>query len=91
MQLRSLTDGSITGAGLLNVPSGMIAVLVTSDVTNAAVVLVRENNDTGKVVLQVSAKNSGLFPGPFPVRCGTKIYYSISGTNAAAQIFEVVD
>ena len=89
MQLRAL-DEAVSGTGTYTLETRLFGgALITSDGTNAAVVVVRKNNASGDVIFQVSTKVSNFFV-TFPILADAKIYYSISGTNGLAQLFEYV-
>lgn len=93
MLLRSLTAGAVTGTGFVKVPSGLFGgILISADLTNSATIIIRKSDDsqiiTGDIIFHVVTKISFA---PFaPFQCGEWLYYSISGTGAAAQIYEWV-
>ena len=76
----------------MNCPSGNLGgVIITTDGTNAAVVIIQINNDVGKKVFDISTKTPGVFIlNPISLEGSTVIYYSITGTGAAAQLYEYV-
>ena len=91
MILKPLTDGSTSGTGLLACNAAFGGALITADGTNDATVIVRRNSDTGTQIFKVVTKASGLIAAPFDLGDSNQIHYSISGTGAAAQLYEWVD
>ena len=90
MQLRPLnTDGALAGTGTLICKSRLFAVLVSTDGTNAATVVVRKDSSTGEQKLDYSAKEGLWLSGPFSLD-SEALYYSVTGTGAAAQFYEWV-
>ena len=93
MILKSLTDGSIAGTGFLEIQSGIFGgALITADGTNAAVVTIAESSEKyekdGLAIFEVSSKTP---IAPFaPYKSSRWVYYSITGTGGAAQLFEWV-
>ena len=93
MILRPLTLGRVSGDNIIPIETGLLgAVLVTADGTNNATVQIRENSATGRLIFDLVTKQPGFF-GPFSVSAsGAKLlFYTISGTAAAAQLYEYVD
>ena len=88
--IRPISDGSISGTGLLDIPSHAIGgVLITTDGTNAATVILREEKSTGKYLFEFGGKEAQFVP--VQIQCDNdKLYFSISGTNALAMIYEYV-
>lgn len=92
--LRSLTDGRVSGTGTLNLeaPYGSRVFggcLISTDGTNAAVVVVRETNASGPQIFSISTISPGLFAAPINIKEGTSsIHYSVTGTGAEAQLYE---
>lgn len=92
MLLRSLTAGKISGTGTVTVPSRLVgAILVSTDGTNAAAIVLRKENASGAIIFDLSSKTPGFF-GPFPLESGntSTLYHDISGTGASAQLYEYV-
>jgi hypothetical protein len=89
MLLKAITDGSVAATGPMKVPSGILGgVLVTTDGTNAAVVIVRRNDANGKAVFKISTKTPLFITGPIGMEGTQDAYYDVSGTGAAAQFYE---
>ena len=89
MLLEAITDGSTTGTGAFELHSYLFGgVLITADGANDATVIVRRNDAAGKQIFNLVTKTAGLIAAPISTE-GTRIlYYSISGTGAAAQFYE---
>lgn len=91
MILRALTNGAVDGTQTLAVKSGIVGgVLITADGTNAATVVVRRENDTGKPVIHVITKIPLWVTGPFHLEDAVAAHVSVSGTGALAQVYEWV-
>lgn len=94
MIIKALTNGAISGANILVVPSGIVGgVLVSADGTNDATVVVRRENSTGKPIIHVVSKIPIWINGPFWTEEPTddKVYVSVSGTGALAQVYEWIE
>lgn len=86
MIFESLTS-AIAGADTLQMSSFIFGgANVFTDGTNAATVIVREDNAAGKVLLHAITKTSMEIMNPIKSNSKT-IYYSITGTGATAQLF----
>ena len=92
MLLQPLTNGKVTGTGTVKMYGmGLGGVLVSTDGTNAAVVLIYDSADaTGDKLFDLSSKTPGAFLVPVQVTSGS-IYYNISGTGASAQLYGLLD
>lgn len=96
MLLRAATDGAISGTGTAVLQSHLLGgVLITADGTNNAVVIVRKENATGKRIFSLTTKIPMFIRGPIANRddnggSSQTVYYDISGTGAAAQLYEWV-
>jgi hypothetical protein len=92
MLIKALTNGRISGTGTAIVASGMLgAVLISTDGTNAAVVTVQRNDASGKAVFSISTKTPLFVAGPISLEEADVAYYSITGTGAAAQLYEWIN
>jgi hypothetical protein len=90
MILKTISNGNITGTGTVDVESRKLGgVLITTDGTNAAVIILSNDTSTGEQVFDISTKQP-LFVSA-PISCSNRLYYNISGTGAAAQLFEWID
>ena len=90
MQLRALTDGSVTGTG--TVQTRLIGgVLITADGTNDATVILRRVDSNGKQIFKLVTKSPQMIVSPIGTESAETVYYSISGTGAAAQLYEWVE
>jgi len=88
--LRALGIEKVTGTGTFNLTRKLLGgIILTTDGTNAAVVVIRKNNATGDIIFDLSSKQPGYYLGN-PIEAADVIYYSVSGTGGAAQIFEYV-
>ena len=91
MKLRALTDGGVTSTGTVSVVSGIVGgVLVTADGTNNATVILRRDDGSGKQILDIVTKSPGFFVAPIDTEGTQTVYYSVSGTGGAAQLYEWV-
>lgn len=89
MLLRALFDGSITAPASAKIGSGILGgVLITTDGTNAAVVIVRRVDSNGKQVFKLSTKTPLFIKGPIGLEGVSDAYCDVSGTGAAAQFYE---
>ncbi len=92
MILRALSTGSVTGTSSYTVASGVVGgLLITADGTNDATVLVKRTDTNGKAVISIVTKTPMWVAGPFSLENVTTAFLSVSGTGAAAQIYEWVD
>jgi hypothetical protein len=92
--LTPLLDGPAQGTGTFVLDGhhevgGIVGVIaITTDGTNDATVVLRENNASGKVLFDLVT----LIPMTPVTMIGVKttqvVYYSVSGTGAKAQFFE---
>jgi len=92
MHLRALSNGKITGTGTIEL-SGFksVKVLISTNNTNAAAVILRKNDSNGEKIFDISTITAGDFPSnPVLVDGANVIYYDISGTGASAQIYGYV-
>lgn len=89
MLLKSLTEGRISGTGTVVCESGMFAgCLISTDATNAAVISIQEDNSSGDPIFELSTVTAQMVVAPF--KAARKLYYSITGTGATAQLYEWV-
>ena len=89
MLLKSKTAGKVSGTGTITLDTGILGgVLISTDGTNAAAVVIQKTNSSGEKVLDVSTKQP-LWVGA-PMDVGATMYYDISGTGASAQLYEYV-
>lgn len=83
------TDGAVTGTGTLSIPSGVLGgILISADGSNTVTVLVYLNDSSGKQVFDLTTKSPALIIGPIYLEGKNTIYYSVSGTNGAAQFYQ---
>lgn len=86
------SDGALAGSGTLICESRIMGgVLITADGTNAAIVVVRRENASGKQIFDFSTKAPLFITGPIGLEGTQALYYDVSGTGAAAQFFEWVE
>jgi hypothetical protein len=84
-----LTDGAVSGTGTMFLRGDSVGgLLVTTDGTNAAAIVLRKNNASGDRLLDISTKGT-IFQSP-RIRLGdtSVVYFSVSGTGAKAQFYE---
>lgn len=92
MVLRPITNGAVTGIQSLTIASCIVGgVLISADSTNAAIVTIQRNDASGKQIFSISSKVPLWIAGPISAEGTSTIYVSISGTGAAAQIYEWVE
>lgn len=98
MLLRALTDGAVSGTGTITVENRTLGgVLISTNNTNAAVVVVRVTDSSGHRVFSISSLTPGFhvapirLQGPNDKQASQTLYYDISGTGASAQLFEWVE
>lgn len=91
MILRALTNGAVSGTHTLTVPSRIIGgVLITTDGSNAATVVIRRANDSGKPIIDIASITTLWIAGPFSTEDAEQVHLSVTGTAAEAQIYEWV-
>lgn len=93
MVLRAITAGRISGTGVITLSNPLFGgALISTDGTNAAVVTIRKSDVNGKTDGDIIFDVSTIIPGMAfaPLESGKYIYYSITGTNAAAMLYEWV-
>jgi len=89
MIVKTLTNGSVTGTGMLTCNSRIIGgVLITTDNVNQGIVILRRDSANGKRVLKIKTITSMWVAAPFSLEGTTKVYYDVSGTGCEAQIYE---
>lgn len=90
MAKKSATNGAISGTGTVELNASTVGgVLVTTDGSNAATVILRDKDSNGEIIIDYSGKEAIWIDGCFYCQSGTA-YYNISGTGAQAQIFEEI-
>lgn len=83
--------GALTSTGTITCESRVVGgVLITTDGTNAATVVLYRDNSSGAQVFDLSTKSPIFVAAPISLGSQT-LYYDVSGTGAAAQFFEWVD
>lgn len=92
MLLKTLTEGSVSGTNTLTIDSQILGgVLISTDGTNAAVVVVRRNDPNGKIIFQMSTKTPVFASGPFSTEGTPTVYLSVSGTGGTAQLYQWIE
>jgi hypothetical protein len=96
MILRALTNGAVIGSNALKVASGIIGgVLITTDNTNAASVVIYRSDGGGnqgaKAIFSISTKTTIWVGAPFTIEEAGYVLVVVSGTGASAQIYEWVN
>lgn len=94
MKLLPLTAGAVAGANTVTLTgqvgdAGTIGgVLITTDGTNAADVVLRKNDGAGAILFDISTKTPIFVVAPIKVDDTATVHYTISGTGAAAMLYE---
>ena len=87
--IASLTNGAVSGTGTLQVHTGVLGgILISADGTNTVTVIVRVTNESGSQIFDLQTKSPALIVGPIWCNGKTQVYYSVTGTNGAAQFYE---
>ena len=92
MNLHALTDGAIAGTGIIKLTGStgtFGGALITSD-GNTATVVIRKDSETGKKLFDIAVTSSAFIPMPVDIEQAVQLHYSITGTNALAQLYEWV-
>lgn len=84
-----LTAASITGSGTISLDGGHLfgGYDLNADGTNAASLIVRDNNSSGQVLVDTSTVVGKTIIAPFQVPSG-QIWYSLSGTGADVMLYK---
>ena len=86
MSVKNPISANITGTGTLACKGFFGGAILSANGTNAATMIVREENATGTVLLHVVVINPVFFD--ICIKCESgKIYYSISGTGASGMLY----
>jgi len=94
MNLTALTAGKVSSTGTVTLAGqhgagGTIGgVLITTDGSNAAVVVLKEDDTNGTILFDISTKSPMFVVGPIRSGNTASIYYSITGTGASAMLYE---
>jgi hypothetical protein len=94
MNILPLTEGKIAGTGTVKLTGhhtegGVIGgVLISTDNSNAAAVILRKDNSSGAKLFDISTKTALFITAPIMVADTDTIYYDISGTGASAMLYE---
>ena len=86
--LATITPGAISGTGTIALDGPVFGGAdINADGTNSAVVVVRDNDANGEILLDSNTTVGKTIFGPF--RAPSKqIYYDISGTGGSATLYE---
>ena len=91
MIVKALTNGSVVGTGTVKCESYIIGgILVSVDGTNVATVILRRDNAEGKQIIKIATKTAMWISAPFSMEDTQTVYYAVTGTGAAAQLYEWV-
>lgn len=91
MILRPLTNGAVSGTHTLTVKSTIVGgVLITTNNSDAATVVVRRESDSGLPIINISTVTTMWIGGPFGLDDTETAHVTVSGTGASAQIYEWV-
>lgn len=96
MQLKPLTNGKVSGTGTASfthaATGGMLGgVLISTDGTNAAAVVIRKSLASGEIVFDMSTITAQMIIVPVHTDNVAALYYSITGTGASAMLYEWVN
>ena len=96
MVLRPLsTGGKVNGTGTVTLSGhrengGLFGgAMISADGTNVATVIIRKNDANGEVIFDVATATALPMLAPIETRTDV-IYYSVTGTNASAMLYEWV-
>ena len=90
MNLKTLTDGQVAGTATIQCKASKFGgALIKADGTNAVTVTVKNDSSGGDTIFQYVTATPAVVI--LPIDCNNSIYYSITGTNGAAQLFEWID
>ena len=83
-----ISNGTVTGTGTITLDGSYLfgGVDLNTDGTNAGTVVIRDNNDTGTILLDTSSVSGKTIIAPFLAPSG-QVYYSVSGTGADAMLY----
>lgn len=88
MLLRPLTAGKVSGTDTVTLTHGHVlgGIVISTDGTNAAAVVLRRTNGSGTIIFDISTKTPmAVF---MPIEAEEVVHYSISGTGATAMLYE---
>ncbi len=94
MKLLPLTAGAVAGSNTVTLTGQVSAagtiggVLISTDGTNAAVVVLRKNDGSGTILFDISTKTPIFVVAPIRVDDTVTVHYAISGTGASAMLYE---
>lgn len=89
MILSALTNGLVSGTGQITTMSGVFGgCIISTDSTNNATVEIKEDDSNGTTIFAMISKEPIAVFAPFEIG-NTRLYYSITGTNATAILFEM--
>lgn len=89
MLLRAAMDGSVSAPTTVLIPRYVIGgILISADSTNAATVIIRQDSSNGKAVFKLVTKVPIMIVGPISLEGTQTAYLDVSGTGAAAQLYE---
>ena len=94
MNLQTLTNGRVSGTGTLTLEGQHTAggklggVLISTDGTNAADVVVRRDNADGDAIFSISTKTPMMVTAPIDSRGTSALHYTVTGSGASAQFYE---
>ena len=89
--VRPISDGAISGTSTIDLDEKLFGgVDLNCDGTNAGTVVIRDENASGKIIIDTSSITGKTIIAPFRAKSGT-IHYTISGTGATATLYEWVE
>ena len=97
MFLEQKTDGKVTGTGTITMETGRLGgVLISTDGTNAAAVILKKDDANGEIGFDISTKQPVWIGAPIKIdptgadSHSAVLYYDISGTGASAMLYEYI-
>ena len=91
MLLKAINNGGVTSTGTVTCESKILGgILITTDNTNAAGIILRRDTSGGKQIIDISTITTMWISGPFSLEETDQLYYAVTGTGAAVQLYEWV-
>lgn len=86
MAYKALTDGQISGTGTITCHDQRFGgIILGADGTNVGTVVIKDTDTNGQTFFSFAASASQAVWAN--IECSGTIYYSITGTNATAQLY----
>ena len=86
MAFKSLTNGAVSGTGTLTCKDRRFGgCILNTDGSNQGTVVIRDNDASGRIIFDMVSTFTKHCVAD--IECAETIYYSITGTNADAQLY----